>query len=609
MVLKDLIGRGYFPKELPPSFDTSDLANNSTSILSDWNTIFELNTNINSPTFPVAKLLEESKAQYRERKKKHRDDFMSQYGSSRAAIYSISKGKLSRRFLQIPNPKHFSILSEKITSYWANYEAVFKLSDYSKSYPVVEIAADKRSVSTNSRNVADFKNSLLKASIDKLIEVRVDISKFYPSIYTHSVSWALLGKEKAKYYFKQKDNIEALIARGDADAALYKYAESVDNAIRACQERQSIGIPIGPDTSHIIAEIVACRIDSILKCKLSSIDLKACRYYDDYYIYVSSKDEADLVLKCLQLILSDFQLEINESKIKIREFPFAFEDEFTTILHTFDFKKTNQSNNIKHYFSLIWAFAEQNPKKTDWIFKYALKVFEFSAIVIQKKCWETFENLMIKTALIEPAILDIFTRIFITYKAYISIDSKEKIKRLINAIIRSHCPVKHSFEISWALWIAKTFEIEIEEQSANSIIETRDSVSNLILLDLINNSTLVKGRPRISDIEAELKDDILMSENWLLAYEGVKKGWLTPIEMDLLDKNLFFKILKDKDIEFYKTTKQLKTYISKEGQKNETFITGQQTSQISEQSNQATQEVKSQQMSEPIDFFISGLYF
>ena len=141
------------------------------------------------------------------------------------------------------------------------------------------------------------------------------------------------------------------------------------------------------------------------------------------------------------------------------------------------------------------------------------------------------------------------------------------------------------------------------------IIETRDSVSNLILLDLINNSILVKGHPRISDIEAELKDDILMSENWLLAYEGVKKGWLTPVEMDLLDKNLFFKILKDKDIEFYKTTKQLKTYISKEGQKNETLITGQQTTQISEQSNQATQEVKSQQMSESIDLFISGLYF
>lgn len=102
MVLKDLIGRGYFPKELPPSFDTSDLANNSTSILSDWNTIFELNTNINSPTFPVAKLLEESKAQYKERKKKHRDDFMSQYGSSRLLYILFQKGNYQGVFFRYP---------------------------------------------------------------------------------------------------------------------------------------------------------------------------------------------------------------------------------------------------------------------------------------------------------------------------------------------------------------------------------------------------------------------------------------------------------------------------------------------------------------------------
>lgn len=37
-----------------------------------------------------------------------------------------------------------------------------------------------------------------------------------------------------------------------------------------------------------------------------------------------------------------------------------------------------------------------------------------------------------------------------------------------------------------------------------------------------------------------------MSENWLLAYESVKKGWLIPSEANLLDNNLFFKILKDK---------------------------------------------------------------
>jgi len=47
-----------------------------------------------------------------------RADFISKYKASKATVYSILKGKLSRRFLQIPNPKHFSILSEKIVSRW-----------------------------------------------------------------------------------------------------------------------------------------------------------------------------------------------------------------------------------------------------------------------------------------------------------------------------------------------------------------------------------------------------------------------------------------------------------------------------------------------------------
>lgn len=604
MTLKDLIERGYFPKELPPPFDTSDLAVDVANTLATWTTEFENNTQINSPSFVFTKIATESDQDFKNRKKTHRGQFIAKYNASKATVYSISKGKLSRRFLQIPNPKHFAILSDKIVSRWADYEAIYKLSEYSQSYPIPETSSDKRSVSTFSKSVAEYRNSLLNTSIDKLIEVRVDISKFYPTIYTHSVAWALLGKDKAKQYFKQKDNLDALITSGDTDAELYKYAESVDMAIRACQERQSIGIPIGPDTSHIIAEIVACRIDEILKTRLGSIGLKACRYYDDYYLYVSTKDEADKVLKGLQLILSEFQLEINEAKVKIREFPFAFEDEFTTSLHSFDFKKTNQTNSIKHYFSLLWAFAERNPKKTDWIFKYALRIFEFSTIVIQKNSWKVFEDLLIKTALVEPAILDILTRIFITYNSYLDADSKEKLKRLVNTTIKEHCAVRHNFEMAWALWIAKTFEIELEEQSANDIIGTRDSVSNLILLDLINNSTLVKGSPKVADIEAELKDDILMSDNWLLAYESVKKGWLTPAEANLIDNNLFFKILKNKNVEFYKTTKQLKTFKPKDEKPADTYSSGQTTQQPEQIDDQKSESKLTEGQ---IEFYVSGL--
>jgi hypothetical protein len=81
---------------------------------------------------------------------------------------------------------------------------------------------------------------------------------------------------------------------------------------------------------------------------------------------------------------------------------------------------------------------------------------------------------------------------------------------------------------------------------------------------LIKNTTLIEGHPSISKIEAELKGDILFSENWLLAYEIVKKGWVNPANPNLLNDNLFFKLLKDNNIEFYDDTKQLSIYHAKE---------------------------------------------
>ncbi|MEA5471542.1 RNA-directed DNA polymerase [Spirulina sp. 06S082] len=541
--LKNLIERGYFPKELPPPFNTSQLSQNIDSIIQTWTTTLEQHGNNKN-----------------------------KYGSSKAVDFSISKGKLSRRFLYIPNPKHFIDLSEKIVAHWQKFKTVFDLSEYSRSLPEPEINPIKRSVSTLSKSVSDFKDHKISASLSKLIEIRVDISKFYPTIYTHSIAWAFLGKEEAKsYYNKKNKDLKALIKAKDKNAELYKFADDIDISVRSCQDRQSIGIPIGPDTSHIISELIACRIDSILQDEFSNIKLKGCRYYDDYYLYVSTRDEADRVLKGLQRILNDFQLEINESKLRIKEFPFAFEDKFTLIFNQFHFKETSLSNSIKHYFSLVWGLIDENSQRSDWIFKYALKIFEFRTVTITKKSWKIFEDLLLKSALIEPAILDIVTRILLTYKSYLDNDSKTKLYELIELIIENHSPVRHNFEVAWALWLAKTFEIKIKKSLVDSVIQMKDSISLLILLDILKNTALIDDYPdyptAFSDIEKDITEDSFFSQRWLLAYEGLKKGWISSSTPDLIDNNHFFKILKDLDIEFYDSTKQLEIYLSKD--KNE----------------------------------------
>lgn len=564
MHLKDLIERGYFPKELPPPFNTTLLADKVTTIRSNWAAIFTLNTDWRDAAFPLASLNGETASDFRARKKELVNKFISKYSSSRATEFSISKGKFSRRYLRIPNPKHYLALCEKIATNWAQFEYIYQLSEFSASYPVPESDINKRSVSTFSKGVADFRNKLLSTSFNKTIEIKVDISKFYPTIYTHSITWAFLGKEEAKRYFKQRDILDSLITSGDTNAALYKLADEIDNAVRACQERQSIGIPIGPDSSHIIAELIACRIDVLLKMEFSSMKFKSCRYYDDYYLYVSSKDEADKILKGIQRILIEFQLEINEGKIKIREFPFSFEDEYANAIHQFSFKETNLDSSLRYYFSLIWGLADKSPSKADTIFKYALRTFEFRTTEITKKSWKIFEALLFKTAIIEPSTLDIVTRILLSYKSYLDALSKERLKELFHIVIENHCPLKHNFEVSWALWLAKSFEIEISEDAANLVINMNDPISTLILLDIAKTMTIVSGSPNWGSIEIEIKDDILFSDQWLLAYEATKKGWLTPADPNLLEDNLYFKLLKDEGVEFYDSSKQLTIYTKKE---------------------------------------------
>jgi hypothetical protein len=555
MDINVLAEKGYLPKELPPPFQSTEYGKEATNILNAWKLIFEDNTDTNNSNFGLIKLKLESSNQFKSRKKAKKDEFIKRYRSSKCAMFSVAKGKFGRRPIQIPNPKNFLTLSEKIAHNWDELNDVYQISNYSQSFPIELDAV--RAVKTKSKGVSELRNKLVEDSYDCLFETKVDISKFYPTIYTHSIAWGILGYNKGKEYFHKKDKLpdndwKNLILI-DNNAKLYQIADEIDKNLRDCQDRQSIGIPIGPDTSHIIAEIITCRIDEILE-KESGIDLKALRFYDDYSIFTKSKSDAEKVLKFLQKTLNKFQLEINESKIHISEYPLPFDGDWVIMLNQFDFK-TNQKNNLRSYFSLVFKFANEYSNKSGWIIRYALKAFEWGDVRISKKNWSFFESILLKIALFEPSVLNQIVKLFITYKSYFQTDSKNKIRNVAEQLIDTHLEINHHFEVAWSLWFVRTFEIQLNCDLIDRIIKSEDSISKLIILDLhsiglapILDSTKVKNL---------CVDSSLFDENWLLVYEAVKKGWIIPSDSMLLDKHEFFKLLRDKGIEFYDSDKQI----------------------------------------------------
>lgn len=152
---------------------------------------------------------------------------------SRCTYHSVPKRKHLRRLLSIPNPLHQTALAVEIEGHWADLESFCKQSTISLSVP--KPSTERALESSYGINAQAVQRSL--RSVGARYVLKTDISRFYPSIYTHSVAWAIHGKEKAQ-----------------ADNSLY--GNRLDKRISDTQDRQTGGIPTGPDSSFLIGEIM-----------------------------------------------------------------------------------------------------------------------------------------------------------------------------------------------------------------------------------------------------------------------------------------------------------------------------------------------------------------
>lgn len=550
MQLKKLLSKGYFPKELPPPYNTESFGEKSRYINKKWTDL--LNTQKTRRPGESGN----------DAKKRFRKDYLEKYGSSKLIEFSIAKGVFSRRKLEIPNPKQYLDLSNPIVNEWKTLRDYFNISDYSQSKPVLFEA--KRALKTKSKSLNNFKFEAISKSFGRKVELRLDILNFYPTIYTHSIPWSLLGKEEAKRYFKIKNTRQAYftsILPTDAKARLYKLGDSIDTLVRNCNERQSIGIPIGPDVSFLVAELIGCRIDNEIQKSLADISHECIRYYDDYYFYLNSVGDADNVLKKVQKILYEFRLETNEFKVSINQLPFKYVDDWSLTLSSFKFNSAN-NYELRNYFSQLISLVDKNKKQSSWIIDYGLQRFEYGNVKISRKHFDIFLTFLLQLLLFDPSNIDQVFKILLSYEYYLSNKRKEKIENVLNQIIEEHSTLNHSFEVSWALWFYKSFRIKCHRDYLTLVLNSNDSISKLICLDLIK-SKLFKGRkPALANLTTSLNSNSVFNEDWLIAYEAFRKKWLNFGTRNLLDKNEFFEILDHYDVTFYDSSRQIETSFS-----------------------------------------------
>lgn len=146
------------------------------------------------------------------------------------------------------------------------------------------------------------KGSLRKA-LDFEHVFHTDITDCYGSFYTHTITWAMHGREVSK---KEKFN--------------YKYlGNRIDSLLMCMHWGQTNGIPQGSILMDLLAEILISYCDSLLdeKIKENNIaedDYHILRYRDDYRIFTHSPIIGEEILKLLSSTLTDLGLRLNPQK-------------------------------------------------------------------------------------------------------------------------------------------------------------------------------------------------------------------------------------------------------------------------------------------------------
>lgn len=159
----------------------------------------------------------------------------------------------------------------------------------------------------------DYELAAIQCSMKYEYMLKTDITNFYPSIYVHSLSWAISNRKTCK------DNLSKKSKDCPADINL---GRAIEDYILSMQSGETMGIPIGSGIFDFLAELVLGYADMMLAEALqlsTDPDLQILRYRDDYTIFSNDSEKLKKVISTLHSVLSDLKLSLNERKTEFSD--------------------------------------------------------------------------------------------------------------------------------------------------------------------------------------------------------------------------------------------------------------------------------------------------
>lgn len=187
-------------------------------------------------------------------------------------------------------------IRHRFTEFWCDNDRIRCLS-----LPVKPQETEKADALQVTQWWHEIELQSIEFALDYEYMIHTDVVDCYPSIYTHSIPWALHGKEESKNNRRDSKLIGNVI----------------DKLIQDMRRGQTNGIPQGSVLMDLIAEMVLGYADSMLVHKLGEDELeeyKILRYRDDYRIFTSNPLDGEKILGSLADVMMDLGMKLHPQK-------------------------------------------------------------------------------------------------------------------------------------------------------------------------------------------------------------------------------------------------------------------------------------------------------
>jgi len=317
------------------------------------------------------------------------------------------------------------------------------------------------------------------------------------------------------------------------------------------QDQQTVGIPIGADTSLVLAELIMHRCDDALLAKLPKI--KGFRFIDDYELSFRTRTEAEEAYHILEACLSEYELTLNAKKTAISELPLPLERPWATELRLFNFRasQAGQAADLADYFSKAFLLHSEYPGES--VLQYAIG--SLRSLTVVPANWGMFQKLLLLCVTPEPASFPYVLEQLIAGRNAGAGPVIGEVEEIANDLVQSHSGLKHSSEVANAAWACLALNLHLNDKSVDAISQCDDPVVALLALDCERLGRLSKPLDKTL-WGIHMSADGLYDEYWLLAYEANCKGWLPNVGgVDFVAADSNFRFLKNNNVYFYDTSR------------------------------------------------------